>query len=60
MASLVNRLEVEHWYHIHPEIDEEQIVAPLFGVGLPRTGTTALIYMLARDPSTRTLKLGDR
>ncbi len=56
MASLVNRLEVEHWYHIHPEIDEEQIVAPLFGVGLPRTGTTALIYMLARDPSTRTLR----
>jgi sulfotransferase family protein len=56
IASLVNRLEVEHWYRIHPEIDQQQIIAPLFGVGLPRTGTTALIYMLARDPNTRTLR----
>ena len=56
IASLVSRLEVEHWYRVHPEIEEEQIVAPLFGVGLPRTGTTALIYMLARDPNTRTLR----
>ena len=43
IASLINRLEVEHWYRLHPEIDEEQIIAPLFGVGLPRTGSTALI-----------------
>ncbi|HXR34999.1 MAG TPA: sulfotransferase [Candidatus Binataceae bacterium] len=56
IASLVNRLEVEHWYRLHPEIDEERIVAPLFGVGLPRTGSTALIYMLARDPGTRSLR----
>src|SRR5262249_20132107 len=56
IASLVNRLEVEHWYRLHPEIDQERIVAPLFGVGLPRTGSTALIYMLARDPDTRSLR----
>jgi hypothetical protein len=56
IASLINRLEVEHWYRIHPEIDEEEIVAPLFGVGLPRTGSTALIYMLACDPNTRSLR----
>jgi Sulfotransferase family len=56
IASLINRLEVEHWYRLHPEIDEEQIIAPLFGVGLPRTGSTALIYMLARDPDTRSLR----
>ena len=56
IASLVNRLEVEHWYRLHPEIDEEDIVAPLFGVGLPRTGSSALIYMLACDPSTRSLR----
>ena len=40
IAALVNRLEIEHWYDKHPEIDEQQIVAPLFGIGLPRTGTT--------------------
>src|ERR1700687_1304962 len=47
IAQRVNRLEVEHWYRIHPEIEEERIVAPLFGVGLPRTGTTALSYLLS-------------
>jgi Sulfotransferase family len=31
-------------------------VAPLFGIGLPRTGSTALIYMLACDPNTRPLR----
>src|SRR3546814_6839006 len=35
---LVNRLQVEHWYRLHPEIDQQQIVAPLIGLGLPRTG----------------------
>jgi len=56
IASLVSRLEVEHCYGKHPEIEEQQIAAPLFGIGLPRTGSTALIYMLARDPNTRVLR----
>ena len=56
ISHLINRLEVEHWYRMHPEIDEEQIVAPLFGIGLPRTGTTALSCMLAQDPGTRSLR----
>src|SRR3546814_9128723 len=30
---LVNRLQVEHWYRLHPEIDQQQIVAPLIGLG---------------------------
>jgi Sulfotransferase family len=56
IGQLINRLEVEHWYHIHPEIEDERIVAPLFGVGLPRTGSTALSFMLAQDPNTRSLR----
>ena len=56
IGLLINRLEVEHWYRRHPEIDEEQIVAPLFGVGLPRTGSTALAFMLAQDPGTRSVR----
>ena len=54
---LVNRLEVEQWYAHHPEIDEQQIVAPLFGLGLPRTGSTALSYLLAQDPARRSLRV---
>src|SRR5579864_8506469 len=57
IAQLISRLEVEHWYRTHPEIDDEQIVAPLFGVGLPRTGSTALVFMLAQDPNNRSLRM---
>ncbi|UVO54250.1 sulfotransferase [Sphingomonas sp. SUN039] len=50
------RLQVEHWYARHPEIDEQQIVAPLIGLGLPRTGSTALSCLLAEDPAARSIR----
>ncbi|MDG5484077.1 sulfotransferase family protein [Mycolicibacterium gadium] len=53
---LCQRLQVEDWYRRHPEIDDEQIEAPLFGLGLPRTGSTALSFLLARDPHVRYLR----
>jgi hypothetical protein len=53
---LSNRLQVEHWYKQHPEIDEQEIVAPLIGLGLPRTGSTALSCMLAEDPAARSIR----
>jgi Sulfotransferase family len=56
VGLLVNRLQVEQWFAGHPEIDEQQIVAPLFGLGLPRTGSTALSYLLASDTSRRSLR----
>ena len=52
---LTNRLKIEDWYRRHPEIDDEQIVAPLIGLGLPRTGSTALSCLLAEDPNARSL-----
>jgi hypothetical protein len=53
---LSNRLQIEHWYRLHPEIDEQEIVAPLIGLGLPRTGSTALSHMLAEDPAVRSIR----
>ena len=53
---LSNRLKVESWYSRHPEIDEQEIVAPLIGLGLPRTGSTALSCLLAEDPATRSIR----
>jgi len=53
---LANRLKVEHWYRLHPEIDEQEIVAPLIGLGLPRTGSSALSCMLAEDPAVRSIR----
>ena len=43
---LSRRLEVESWYARHPEIDDQQITAPLMELGLPRTGSTALHCLL--------------
>jgi hypothetical protein len=57
VGYLVNRLQIEQWYARYPEIDEQQIVAPLFGLGLPRTGSTALSFLLAQDPARRSLRV---
>ena len=53
---LGQRLQVEDWYRRHPEIDDVAITAPLFGLGLPRTGSTALSFLLAQDPNARYLR----
>jgi Sulfotransferase family len=50
------RLQVEHCYTQHPQIDEQEISAPLIGLGLPRTGSTALGYLLAQDPQVRFIR----
>jgi hypothetical protein len=50
------RLEIEDWYARHPEIDDQEIAAPLIGLGLPRTGSTALSNLLAADPAVRFIR----
>jgi len=53
---LSNRLRIEDCYRLHPEIDEQQIVAPLIGLGLPRTGSSALSCLLGEDPAVRSIR----
>ena len=55
LGLLGQRLQVEDWYRRHPEIDDEPIERPLVGLGLPRTGSTALSCLLAEDPNARSL-----
>jgi hypothetical protein len=55
-SLLKRRLEIEDWYARHPEIEDQQIESILFGVGLPRTGSTALSCLLAKDANTRPLR----
>jgi sulfotransferase family protein len=57
VGYLVNRLKIEHTYAKFPEIGDQEIVAPLFGLGLPRTGSTALSFLLAQDPERRSLRV---
>ena len=56
VGLLSSRLAIEKWYTDYPEIDEQEIVTPLFGIGLPRTGSTALSFLLACDQSRRSLR----
>jgi hypothetical protein len=53
LSHLVTRLQVEHWYARHPEIDDAPVLEPLIGLSLPRTGSTALSFLLAQDPDVR-------
>lgn len=54
---LISRLHIEDAWKRHPEILDLPITRPLFLTGLPRTGTSALLNVLANDPATRELKL---
>ena len=56
-ALLTARLTVEETYRLHPEIDDQVIGGPVFVIGLPRTGTTALSQLVAADPQFRSLRL---
>jgi hypothetical protein len=56
VGYLSQRLQVEDWYRRHPEIDDVPIRSPLIGLGLPRTGSTALSMLLAQDPAVRYLR----
>lgn len=56
VGALQNRLRVTDWRATHPAVADEAVVAPLFVIGLPRTGTTLLSALLAEDPRRRALR----
>jgi hypothetical protein len=56
-SHLVQRLRVEDWIARHPEVTVRPVTAPVFVVGLPRTGTTALAHLIAQDPAARSLRV---
>ena len=53
IANMAIRMQVEDWLARHPELLERPIAKPLFVFGLPRTGTTLMINLLAADPARR-------
>jgi hypothetical protein len=44
------RLRIEDTYKNHPEIEEEEIIQPIFVIGQGRSGTSFLINLLAASP----------
>jgi len=55
VGYLCSRLQVEDYALRHPEVLDTPIVKPVFVLGMPRSGTTLLSYLLAADPARRSL-----
>jgi hypothetical protein len=53
---LQGHLEIEDWYRRHPEIEDEQIVAPILLTGQGRSGTSFLQNVMAENPDHKTLR----
>jgi hypothetical protein len=52
---LSNRLRIAEAFRQHPEIRARSITRPVYLTGLPRTGTSALFNVLAKDSASRPL-----
>jgi len=53
LQTLCSRLRMQQDRQLYPNIAHQEIRAPLFIVGLPRSGTTLLHNLLAADPEHR-------
>ncbi len=53
LRLLENRLRMTDVHRRHPEIADGAVTAPLFILGLPRTGTSILHELIAQDPASR-------
>ena len=52
---LATRMEVDEFHRQHPEVSEAPIERPVFILGMPRTGTTVLSYLMESDPANRSM-----
>jgi hypothetical protein len=50
---LRHRLQFVDIFKRHPEIADQEVAAPIFILGMPRTGTTSLHELMALDPQFR-------
>ncbi|MBW2445540.1 MAG: sulfotransferase [Deltaproteobacteria bacterium] len=53
---LQSRLQLEKAFHDEPALHDVKIERPIFILGLPRTGTTALHFLMGQDPDRQVLE----
>lgn len=53
--ALGRRLQIHAYLHEHPDALEAPVERPLIVLGMPRTGTTVISYLLDQDPARRSL-----
>lgn len=56
VKPLANRFMVDDWHARHPTLRDSPVDRPVFILGLPRTGTTLLSYLLDADAHNRSLR----
>jgi hypothetical protein len=53
--ALGRRMQVHDYITAHPEVLDAPVERPLIVLGMPRTGTTVISYLLDQDPRRRSL-----
>jgi len=57
VRSAANRLRIRDLLKRHPEIHDVEILRPIIVIGLPRSGTTHLVNLIAADQRLRSMPL---
>src|ERR1700722_565200 len=52
---LAARMQVDEFIRKNPEVTQASIKRPVFILGMPRTGTTMVSYLMDADPGTRSI-----
>jgi hypothetical protein len=52
---LATRMAVDDYHRRHPELADTVIERPVFILGMPRTGTTMVSYLMESDPAVRSM-----
>lgn len=55
VETLAARMQVDEYIRLNPAVLDQPIDRPVFILGMPRTGTTMLSYMLDADPANRSM-----
>ncbi|VEG46420.1 sulfotransferase family protein [Mycolicibacterium flavescens] len=55
VKALARRLKVDDYAEKHHEVLDAPVERPIFVLGMPRTGTTVISYLLDQDPTRRSL-----
>lgn len=53
--ALGRRMQVHDYIQAHPEVLDEPVERPVIVLGMPRTGTTVISYLLDQDSARRSL-----
>lgn len=53
--ALATRMQVDEYIRRNPAVVEAPVTRPVFILGMPRTGTTLVSYMMDADPANRSM-----